>query len=209
MIYKNQASYKRYLNKKIFYFDRTAALELSIGTIVVVVLGMTMLILGLILIKNIFSISTKSVNILDEKITREVTALFTDDQEEVVVRLGPDHTAKIKPGTDSFGIAIGAKTPDGSPTNRARLQYKLVLDQGSDNNCVKKLGLSQTQSLFITSLNNFIQFDTFQGSNAFAIVQLAIPKATTSCSQKVLVDVKDTTKNQEVGGNFFIFEILK
>ena len=198
----------RHLRERI---NKKAALELSIGTIVIVVLGMTMLILGLVLVKNIFSISTKSVNTIDDKVTQEISQLFSDDNEDVVVMLGPDHTAKVKPSSGVFGLPIGARTLDGSQASRSRLQYKLSLDQGSNNNCASasKLGLKRTQSLFITALDKYNTFDKYQDSNVFALVQLNIPKATPLCTQKVFVDVKDTTTNQDVGGTFFIVEIIK
>ena len=46
--------------------NRDGALELSIGTIVVIVIGMSMLVLGLVLVRTIFTGSTESVKVLNE-----------------------------------------------------------------------------------------------------------------------------------------------
>jgi len=192
-----------------FYKSRKAAIELSIGTIVIIVLAMTMLILGLVLVRTIFVTSTESVNDLDQKIKNEISALFTDIGDDVLIKLGADKTAKIKPSTDSFGIAIGARTLDGSQTDRERLKYKLTLEEANGKNCMSILGQKNTANLFTTSLNKQLSFDSFQGANAFARVQLVIPKGTAVCTQKVFVDVTDTKDNSMVGGNFFIIEVIK
>jgi len=189
--------------------NKKAALELSIGTIVIIVIAMTMLILGLVLVKNIFTGATANVKELDEKIKKEITQLFTEEEADIVVRLGSEQTARIKQGTDSFNIPIGARTLDGSNTDRNRLKYKLTLDDETANNCLKTLGKKQTETLFKTRLDTFNSFDKFEGSNVFALIELTIPKGTQTCTQKVLVDVTDTQTNVDVGGNFFKIDITK
>ena len=87
--------------------SKKAAIELSIGTIVVIVIAMTMLVLGLILVKNIFSGATESVDSLNEKVMGEISKLFTDESANVVVKLGSDQTAKIKQDTKKQKSALG------------------------------------------------------------------------------------------------------
>ena len=188
--------------------SKKAAIELSIGTIVVIVIAMTMLILGLVLVRNIFANATESVGELDDKVREEITKLFTDESTYVIVKLGSGQTAKIKQGTDSFSLAIGARTKDGSSTNRQRLTYKLSLEKESDN-CIKRIGLAATKALFITPLDKALQFDKYDGADSFARVQLRIPKGTAICTQKVNLDVEDTQSNNHPGGSFFIIEIIK
>lgn len=190
--------------------NKKAAVELSIGTIVIIVLAMTMLILGLVLVRNIFTGATDSVDELNDKIRNEITQLFTDEENDIVIRLGSEQTARIKQGTENFGIPIGARTPDGSTAgSRSRLQYKLTLDEATSNNCVKILGKKQTESLFKTRLNTFNSFDEYEGSDLYVLVEVSIPKGTAVCSQKVLVDVTDTETKQDVGGSFFKIDIIK
>ncbi len=190
--------------------NKKAAVELSIGTIVIIVLAMTMLILGLVLVRNIFTGATDSVDELNDKIRNEITQLFTDEENDIVIRLGSEQTARIKQGTENFGIPIGARTPDGSTAgSRSRLQYKLTLDEATSNNCVKILGKKQTESLFKTRLNTFNSFDEYEGSDLYVLVEVSIPKGTAVCSQKVLVDVTDTETKQDVGGSFFKIDIVK
>jgi len=188
---------------------KKGAIELSIGTIVIIVLAMSMLILGLVLIKGIFTGATESVDILNDKVKGEITALFADEEADVIVKLGSDRTAKVKAGTDIFGVGVGARTLDGSATDRNRLKYKVTTESASQNNCAKVLGQSKLNSLFVTTTDTYIPFDEFQGANSFAIVQFNVPKGTATCSQKVYIDVKDSQTNEVVGGSFFIIEIVK
>ena len=194
--------------------NKKAALELSIGTIVIIVIGMTMLILGMVLVKNIFFGATESVNILNDKVKASIVNLFGDENKEVIIMLGQDKTAKIKAGSDVFGVAIGAKTLDGSLTSRSRLKYKLSLDDSTSENCAddKFLGESNTKKLFKQKMNEYIEFDEYSGDSSFAIVQIGVPKGTKLCTQKVRIDVKDTqatTGSDNVGGSFFIIDIKR
>jgi hypothetical protein len=188
---------------------KRGALELSIGTVVVLVLGMSMLILGLVLVRSIFQGGTESIDTLNDKIRSEIASLFTNEAQDVVVKLGPDHTAKVKPNNEPFRLAIASRTPDGSATDRERLQYTLTLDESTALNCVKILGLARTKGLFITTLDKAQAFNEYSGANVFTLVEVKVPKGTSACTQKVLVDVKDTSTNQNVGGNFFIVEVMK
>lgn len=190
--------------------NKKAAIELSVSTIVVIVLAMTMLVLGFVLVRNIFSGATESIDDLNDKVKNEITQLFTAEDKDIVVWLGSDKTAKIKQGTDFFGVAIGARTSDGSSaTNRDRLQYKITLDEEAPNNCLKELGKRQTEALFNTRLNQFNSFKEYSGSDLYTLIEVSIPKGTATCSQMVLIDVIDKENNTPVGGSFFVIRIIK
>ena len=52
--------------------NKKAAMEMSVGTIVTIVLLMSVLVLGLVLITNIFSGATSSVKTIDDKVKSEI-----------------------------------------------------------------------------------------------------------------------------------------
>ena len=78
--------------------NKDGALELSIGTIVVIVIGMSMLILGLVLVRTIFTGSTEAVDVLNEKVQGEIVSLFAAEGSDVVIKLGSDRVVKVKKG---------------------------------------------------------------------------------------------------------------
>ena len=112
--------------------NKRAAIELSIGTMVVIVLAMAMLILGLVLVKNIFSGATSSVDTINDNVKAQINQLFNDNNQKVAVLL-PGNSVEIKKGT-SFGVAFGVKdvTEGTSTTNN----FAYHVDATSiDNKC--------------------------------------------------------------------------
>jgi len=186
--------------------NRDGALELSIGTIVVIVIGMSMLILGLVLVRTIFSGSTKSINDLNEQVQNEILDLFDDDQGNLVIKLGSADTAKVKPG-QRFNVAIGAQHPDGATISRDTLLYQITLDDNSDTNCLRIMGKERAEKMFVTKVNNWNEFDRYSGSNAFALIEIDVAKGTPRCTQKVNVDMKLKDSAQATDGDVFILEV--
>ena len=86
---------------------KKGAIEMSIGTIVVIVLAMTMLILGLVLVRNIFTGATYNVDQLNKNVEAEINKLFNEKGDNIVLYL-PKSQADISQGK-SFGIAFGIR----------------------------------------------------------------------------------------------------
>ena len=63
---------------------KTGALELSIGTIVIIVLAMSMLILGMVLVRNIFSGSSENILQMNDKVKDQINRLFVEDKKPVI-----------------------------------------------------------------------------------------------------------------------------
>jgi hypothetical protein len=188
--------------------NKQGALELSIGTIVVIVIGMSMLVLGLVLVRTIFTGSQESVESINEGVMQEIVNLFADEQGDLLVKLGSTNTAKIKPG-DRFNVAIGARDPDGREVNRESLQYKVSFEDDSDDNCLSVLGEERTKSLFKTRVEEWHNFGRFSGSTAAELIEINVPEGTAICTQKVNVDLRTKDGERVVGGDFFILEIDK
>jgi len=190
--------------------NRDGALELSIGTIVVIVIGMSMLVLGLVLVRTIFKGSTESVDVLNEGVLNEITTLFDDTQGNILIKLGSTNTARVKPGTESFKIAVGAQHPGGEQITRDTLNYGIELSQEGGDNCIKVLGQRKTEDLFRTPLNTKTnEFGKVQGSTAGALIEISVPEGTAVCTQKVNVDLYADGAATSNDGDFFILEIVK
>ena len=191
--------------------NKKAAMEMSIGTIVTIVLLMSVLVLGLVLVRSIFTGATGSVDDLDDKVKAEINNLFAQEDDNVVVKLGSDKKARVKAGTADFGVAIGASTYDGSEVgDRSRLQYRLELGSSNDD-CVEKLGDTKTANLIKENLNQWNDFEDWGGPNAYARILFSIPKGTALCTQKILIDVRDTQQPGDINlaGTSFRIQIIK
>lgn len=114
---------------------KRGAMELSVGTIVVIVLAMSMLILGLVLVKNIFEGSKYNIDVLNQGVKDELTKIFPSD-EKIYVHL-PNHNADIPQGKDwGVGFAI-RNNAQGSPQDSV-FSYKVVL---ADERIQEKCGV--------------------------------------------------------------------
>lgn len=106
--------------------NKKAAVELSIGTIVIIVLAMSMLILGLVLIRGIFTGATDNVDELNEKVKEEIKGLFVDQRERAVLKL-TESTAKVEQGTE-FGVAFGVRNTEEGAVGSQTFRYDTLLD---------------------------------------------------------------------------------
>ncbi len=87
--------------------SKKGAFELSITTVIIIAIGATLLILGLILVKNIFSGATGSIELIDRNVKSQINQLFNQDDRKTVVYL-PDNEAQVGKGK-SYNIRFGIK----------------------------------------------------------------------------------------------------
>jgi hypothetical protein len=88
--------------------NKKAAMEMSVGTIVTIVLLMTVLILGLVLVRSIFSGAIENIDGIDQAVKSEINKLFAEDDSRKIVVYPSSRKIIIKKGTDNlgFGFAI-------------------------------------------------------------------------------------------------------
>ncbi|MEK6895606.1 MAG: hypothetical protein AABX48_03730 [Nanoarchaeota archaeon] len=123
------------MNKKAkFNYQKKGAMEMSVGTIVTIVLLVSVLVLGLILIKNIFSSATGAVKLTDAQLTNQINQLFSVDQKLVIAP--STATIKMRRG-DIYPIKIGIKNRlQGNVGQNPKFDYKVYVDDPDvRNNC--------------------------------------------------------------------------
>lgn len=86
--------------------NKKAAMEMSVGTIVTVVLLMTVLILGLVLVQKIYGGATNIVDMTSSELEDQVTKLFSDEDELVIYPSKREIEVKQ---TEQNGFGIGIK----------------------------------------------------------------------------------------------------
>lgn len=90
---------------------KKGAMELSMSTVVIVVLALTMLIMGFILIRSIMCGAIGSVKSIEEKTNDMINNLFSAQGGEVVC-LGEDSTININPGMGTINIPCSVNARD-------------------------------------------------------------------------------------------------
>lgn len=174
--------------------SKKAAIELSIGTVVIIVLAMSMLILGLVLIRNIFGGATESVDNLNEKVRSEITNLFAEDSSKLAIRLGADKTAIVKQG-NRLGVAFGAQAASGQATT-TDMKYTLELMENTDTECRNDFKNYFTDYRFggdFKTTSSF-SFETIDGPNGFSIIVLDVPETAKPCEQRIRITLTDSSQ---------------
>ena len=122
--------------------NKKGAIELSMSTIVVLVLAMSMLILGLVLVRTIFTTATNVMKMTDQQLKAQVGKIFTD--ETIKLSIYPDsRTMEIKGGTkDQIGIVI--KNIIEGVSEQTKFQYDVTVE---DPTYLKKCGITNAVAM--------------------------------------------------------------
>ncbi len=178
--------------------EKKAAMEMSMGTIVTIVLLMSVLVLGLVLVRSIFRVGINVVDATDDQLKDQMKELF-DAQTKVVVYPGTDEI-KMKRGETS-GIAIGVRNKlTGAEATTAKFTYEVVVN---DRDLKKNCGITETE------VEDWIRggsgtSDLPSGSDTeVQKVLFDIPESAPLCSFKMNANVKINGQNYD-SENFFI-----
>ena len=159
--------------------DKSGAIEMSIGTIVIIVLAMTMLILGIFLVQKIFKSATGAVDLTDEQLRSEINKLFGEDKELVIYP--SSRRVEIKQGKTD-GVGIGIKNFDATDV----YSYNVVANSG--NNCPEDFEDTDAFNLIILGdSEEGIAIEA--GGFAYRKVLLEIPQNAPICSIRYSISV--------------------
>ena len=195
-------------------YKKKAAFEMSMSTIIIIVLSVSFLILGLVLIRNIYQVADKSITGIDTQLTSQLQKIFTDETKNLVIYSGTNNIVKIRAGTSNFGIAVAAQTINNLRVdNESLVQYKIdLVDDGSIRSCIRLLTKTRTTTLFNDKLGVWLDSSGADGPISGKIIYVTIPIDTQTCTQTVRVTARDRTvvpEGETIGFQTFTIEILK
>lgn len=170
--------------------NKKAAIELSMGTIVILVLAMTMLILGLVLVKTIFSGAKYNVEQINQKVEGEIGKLFSEDKQ-IVIYLA-DNKADIKPG-ESYGVAFGVKNLLRGTAEAPKFTYDVSMDESSCKGIKEKDAMSWVKLGKSGSIT--LGYDQIK----VWLIRFELPENAPGCMIRYKVEVK-------ADGTFYIAE---
>lgn len=164
--------------------NKKGAIELSIGTIVIIVLAMTMLIMGLILVRTIFSGAKYNVQQMNDKVTNEINKLFVEDKKTVMYLANQE--AKITQG-DIWGIAFGIKNLQTGVAEAKKFSYVVEV---SDPDTKKKCGISDGVANSWITTGREDSINIVPGDVYYGIVRFSIPIGSPLCTIRYHLVVK-------------------
>lgn len=160
---------------------KKAAMEMSVGTIVTIVLLMSVLVLGLFLIRGIFSSAKGAMDLTDQELQAEIKKLFAEDSKLAIYPTSK--TVKIKVGNDD-AIGIGIKNIATNVNSETSFSYTTVV---VENNC----GLTKEQ------VEKWISLGKSESDIPIPIseivsgrVTISIPEGTPNCLARFRVNVQ-------------------
>ncbi|MBI2045741.1 hypothetical protein HYT23_06795 [Candidatus Pacearchaeota archaeon] len=101
--------------------NKRAAMEMSVGTLVTIVLLMVVLVMGIILIRNIFGGSTDAVEAINSEVIDEINKAFSDDTRILSIAPG-DRTITLDRDKEPAGFAFSIRNRE---TNPIEISYKV------------------------------------------------------------------------------------
>ncbi len=109
--------------------NKKAAMEMSMGTIVTIILLVSVLILGIFLVQRIFSSATGAVDLTDQQLKSEINKLFSEDKKLVIY----PGTRLVEIGQEEVGgVGIGIKNLlQGADAGSKTFSYEVVVTDAS------------------------------------------------------------------------------
>lgn len=176
--------------------NKSGAMEMSVGTIVVIVLSMSMLILGMVLIKGIFTGASDNVLQMNDKVKGQIGKLFVEDRKTVINL--PNQIAKIKQN-ENWGVSFGVTNlQKGGAVGSDDFSYEVTVADGS-----KCGGVDVSSWIEIGGIG---KMNIGPGGNYFGIIRFLIPEGTPLCIARFHLEVKQGTTNYAT--DFFDVEVL-
>lgn len=162
-------------------------MELSMSTIVILVLAMSMLILGLVLIKTIFTGAKYNVDTMNTKVQNEINKLFVED-DPMVVYLA-NQQLSIKPGED-WGVAFAVKNLLENDMGLHTFEYDVAINMDSadlKSNCG---GLTIKEAESYIELGKSGSIKLLPGATGYDIIRVNVPTGAPLCSIRYSITIE-------------------
>lgn len=178
--------------------NRKAAMEMSVGTMVTLVLLIVVLVLGLVLTRTIFSSAKYNIEVIDEKVRGEINKLFAEDKPLVVYL--PNQKADIKQG-EEWGIAWAVKNLKEGTTESSLLTYEVFASETAT------CGISEAAatSYIIIGQKETQGISLRPGESLYEISRIQIPQNAPLCTMRYRINTQ--LNGQDYKTSFFDVKI--
>jgi hypothetical protein len=182
--------------------NKKGQMEMSVGTIVTIVLLVTLLVLGIVLIKNIFTVSIGVVDITDQQLRNEVNKLFSEDSK-IAVYPGTRLVEIKQEATGGVGIGIKNLLVGSAGTDKTFSYSVVVSDTDLETKC--GIGAESIEGWIVTGrAEDNIPIPA--GDFTTQKVLFEIPAGSPLCTIRYRVNVM-TSDNKVYATDFFDLKI--
>ena len=163
------------------------AMEMSVGTIVTIVLLMSVLVLGIFLIQNIFSGSQDAVTAINDQVQNEINKLFSEEGKTVAI-YPSSREVTVKKGDTPKGFAFSINNKD-VESHTFSYEVKAVSSFDFAGRCGSSMTEAKANS-YILAPKGTVRLPASSQMEIPEIVKFQIPDAATSCTipYKLMID---------------------
>ena len=194
------------MKDKKFHYDffskpsKIGAMEMSIGTIVTIVLLMTALILGLVLVRTIYRSSIENIEGIDTAVKAEIEKLFAEDESKKIVIYPSTREISIKKGEDSRGFGLSIRNVGDA---NEKFSYDIsAMKTSCDMQLTKAedlIVLNKERNDIIIPAGNIMEYPIF--------IKFEIPEASPPCKITYSINMKQGT--QPYGSSVDVYVTIK
>ncbi len=177
--------------------SKHGAMEMSMGTMVTIVLLMVVLVLGIYFIQKIFSASTNAIDTIDTQVQSEMQKLFSSDDAKRVVMFPTSQRLKIKQGAIDEGFAFSLKNLGSETTS-----FTFDVTATDTSHCPESITTDVATNYLLGgsgSINNLPSGDTFN-----RLVTFIFSETTPLCTMGYELDIRKEGGNSYGNINFFV-----
>jgi len=164
--------------------NKHAAFEMSVGTIVTIVLSVTLLVLGIFFVQQVFSSAKGVAELTDQQMRNEINKLFSSEDEVVIYPSTRKVEIKQAQGDD---VGFGIKNLDSREDS-----YSYSIKATPGNNCPDSLSNEEIMNWIILG-NAEQEIEIESGGFITRRISFEIPTSAPLCSVRYSLSI--TSKN--------------
>ena len=170
---------------------------MSINTIVILVIAMTMLILGIVLVRTIFIGAIFNIDIINDNVENEIRKLFIDENDKVTIYLSGG-VANVDQG-DDWGLAFGIRNVEKGTSQPSTFAWDIRVGSYS----CEGLTPQEAESWILTRKTG--SRELLPGQDTFVLVGFQFPETASLCRIPYdLIVTKNGQPYDQVGFDFII-----
>ncbi len=178
--------------------SKRAAMEMSVGTMVTIVLLMVVLVLGIFFIQKIFSSATNAIDTVDKEVQSQIEKVFSQGDKKTAF-YPTSRDVIVKKGDDPKGFGFAVRNPD---TEDSTFTFTTTATDASK--CGSTFDLEDAQDMLLVGSGSF---DVGTGEiSDVRIVKFVVPESAPPCTIGYSLKIK---RNSGTHGDLNFFLIIK
>lgn len=163
--------------------NKRGAMEMSVGTIVTIVLLMAVLILGIFLVQKIFRSGSNAIDVIDNEVQSQIGKLFTVEGRNLAV-YPTSRDITLRKGDDPKGFAFSVKNND---VNDAQFIYSTSAADVSK--CGSSFTVEEANSYLLGGSGNF-NIGAGNSLDLPRLVRFVLPSTAPPCTISYTLDIQ-------------------